>query len=95
MAETTSGTWDETIYLALGRSLLSGDRRALADLGVAPLQVALYGRAASSSSIPGASGRLLGLSRTNPPRARACAVQWFAIPCVVGVFALVGITRGI
>jgi len=93
-AETTSGTWDETIYLALGRSLAAGDRGALADLGVAPLPVALaWSRRVVEpvSAPPGDSS----VYRDRISRARARAVQWFAIPCFVGVFAIIGMARGI
>ena len=93
-AETTSGTWDETIYLALGRSLAAGDRGALADLGVAPLPVALaWSRRVVEpvSAPPGDSS----VYRDRISRARARAVQWFAIPCFVGVFVIIGMARGI
>lgn len=94
VAETTSGTWDETIYLALGRSLAAGDRGALANLGVAPLPVALAwppGVVEPVSAPPGDST----VYRDRISRARARAVQWFAIPCFIGVFAIVGIARGV
>ena len=41
-ASTAGGTWDESIYLALGRELaLSNNWNQLAGLGVAPLPVRL------------------------------------------------------
>ena len=94
VAGTTSGTWDETIYLALGRSLAAGDREALANLGVAPLPVALAwppGVVEPVAAPPGDAS----VYRDRISRARARAVQWFTIPCLVGVFAIIGMARGI
>jgi hypothetical protein len=38
---TSSGTWDESIYMGLGRQVLRGNAQAFADLGVAPLATRL------------------------------------------------------
>ena len=94
VAATTSGTWDETIYLALGRSLAAGDRVALANLGVAPLPVALAWprRVVEPDSAPPGDPSVY---RDRISRARARAVQWFLIPCLIGVFAIIGMARGI
>jgi len=90
---TTSGTWDETIYLALGRSLAAGDRVALASLGVAPLPVALAWPRSVVEPLPAPPGDA-SVYRDRIRRARERAVQWFAIPCLVGVFAIIGMSRG-
>lgn len=39
MANATSGTWDETIYMRLGQQLHAGEWMALTSLGVAPVPV--------------------------------------------------------
>jgi len=73
---TTSGTYDETTYLSLGRSLLlSRDGAPLAGWGVAPLPVLMT------------SGVSIGARASSYPRAiawaRAAAIVLFGVPLIV------------
>jgi hypothetical protein len=95
VAGTASGTWDETIYLFLGRELaLSNNRAQLADLGVAPLPVAI-GWGAGTIEPLAAPPHDVATYRSRIDRARSRAVIWFAIPLVVGLFATVAASRGL
>lgn len=93
-AQTTSGTWDETIYLSLGQSLAQGDRGALANLGVAPVPIALAWPASVLEPLSAATGNPY-VYRDRIQRARTRAVMWFAIPCMLGVFVAIGFSYGI
>lgn len=90
----TSGTFDETIYLHLGRQLLAGDWSQLTSLGVAPLPVRLiWNRQALN---PGsASATDAAVYRTRVARARRNAVWLAAVPLVLLVFAWSATAHGL
>jgi hypothetical protein len=97
IAQTTSGTWDETVYLDLGRhALLTRDLAMFADHGVAPLPVLLaWNRAALAPLDP--PFRDPGLYQARVANARRNAVWWFGVPRperlrVAGLLATAGLS---
>jgi hypothetical protein len=95
VAVTASGTWDETIYLFLGRELaLSNNRAQLSDLGVAPLPVVIGWNRRTIEPVA-APPHDVATYRGRIDRARSRAVIWFGIPLVVGLFAVIAASRGL
>jgi hypothetical protein len=95
-ARANSATWDETLYLYLGRHavITHADYAAFASLGVAPLPVRLIwtprviGPTASEPSDP-------AVYRQRVDRARLNAIAWFAVPLVLAVLVLVSSAYGV
>jgi 4-amino-4-deoxy-L-arabinose transferase-like glycosyltransferase len=84
-ARANSATFDESIYLFLGRQqLLQADARALADLGVAPLPV----RATWTTGVldpVSVDHNTASLFRLRISRARQNAILLFAVPLVLAI----------
>jgi len=90
---TSSGTWDETIYLALGRQALARDATAFADLGVAPLPVRLVWNRATLEPLDRDDGDP-AYYRARLSRARQRAVWTFGVPLVLVLLYWVGLRHG-
>lgn len=90
---TSSGTWDETIYLALGRQALSRDAPAFADLGVAPLPVRLAWDRTTLEPLDRPDDDS-GYYRARVSRARQRAVWIFGVPLVLVILCWVGLRHG-
>ena len=86
VAGSASGTWDETLYLFLGRQAATGaGGEAFPALGVAPLPVRLIFNTRALEP--------LALEHNDPSvyraridRARQNAAWWFAVPLVLSIF---------
>ena len=99
-ALANSATWDESIYMALGRAALSGDASAqFADLGVAPLPVrAIWTRSVLEPLVVAPGDAAVFAERVNRARLRAIAIV--AVPLVISLLlwtvraqgALAGVT---
>src|SRR2546427_26036 len=89
----SSGTWDETIYLALGRQALARDATAFADLGVAPLPVRLVWNRATLEPIDRDDGDP-AYYRARLSRVRQRAVWMFGVPLVLVLLYWVGLRHG-
>ena len=92
---TTSGTFDETLYLDLARrAFAEGGTRSFADLGVAPLPVMIAWDhlAVAPVALP-ASDATAYVGRVT--RARSNAIWWFAVPLVVGSLLWLTLRHGV
>lgn len=93
-ARTNSATWDETLYLFLGRqALLTNDYSGFAALGVAPLPVRLTWTAGVLDPIH-AEANDPAVFRQRVERGRANAVAWFAVPLVLFILVIVSSAYG-
>ena len=94
-ARANSATWDEPLYLFLGRQAALGNAdHEFAALGVAPLPVKLVWTSAALAPID-VEHNDPGVFRLRIDRARRNAIAWFAVPLVLAIFALVAMRRGV
>ncbi len=95
VAVTKSGTWDETVYMFLGRELLvSNNWEQFAHLGVAPLPVRLaWDRNALTPLDVPVNDETVYRDRVD--RARQNAVWRAGVPLVLGVFVWIGVGHGL
>ncbi len=94
-ARTAGGTWDEGIYLSLGRELqLSNSLDQFAALGVAPLPVRLTWTGAALEPLD-APVNDATVYRERLSRARENAVWRAGVPLVLAVYAGIAVAHGV
>jgi hypothetical protein len=94
-ARANSATWDEPLYMFLGRQAALGDaHHEFAALGVAPLPVRLAWTSGALDPLAVEHGDV-GAFEQRVQRARRNAIGWFAVPLVLAIFAVIAMRRGI
>lgn len=94
-ARANSATWDEPLYMSLGRHAVLGNAdHEFAALGVAPLPIRLVWTSGVLDPLA-LEHSDVGVFQQRIDRARRNAIAWFAVPLVLAIFALIAMRRGI
>lgn len=94
-AKSNSATWDESLYMYLGREAIIGQGIAsFAALGVAPLPVRLAWTGAALAPIQAEPSDPREF-RQRVERARRNAMWWFAVPLILAIVAWVATAHGV
>ena len=94
-ADANSATWDESLYLYLGRhAAITHDYEAFAALGVAPLPVRAIWTPRVLEPVP-AEPAAPAVFRQRIDRARRNAIAWFAVPLVLAILLMVSRAHGV